>query len=818
MAVPARLGTGLALALTLGGTAAAEGPGLAAFFPSLAATAQQLAQAAQPLDFAIPPQPLDKAVIAFARRAGLQVFYDTAKLKGLESPGVRGRFTAEDALARLLEGTGVTWRFTEPGTVALERVAADGNSLVLNPIRVEGEGGAPATATIGTLPPAYAGGQVARGGRIGALGNQDRMEVPFAITSYTEETIRNQQAETIGEVLANDASVRTSYGYGNFSESFVIRGFPLSGEDIAIDGLYGTAPRQIVNTEMYERVELLTGASAFLNGMPPAGSGIGGTVNLVPKRAGDAPLTRLTGSWAQDSRFGGHLDFGRRFGADKEFGLRSNVVARDGETAIEDETRSTLLGSLALDYRGERARVTLDLASQRQRVDQGRPVVFVSGTAVPDATDASANYATAWSYSELTDTYGQIRAEYDLTDRVTAHAALGARSLREDGDYASPTVTGSNGSATVGRLTVPREDQTKTGELGLNALAETGPVGHRLSLGATALDTVNRNSYEFASSQATNLYDPADVARPATLLASGDFDDLPKVAETTTQSFYLADTLTFFDDRLLFTAGLRRQHIQVEGFDRSSGTRTANFDEWAWTPAFGLVFRPTETLSLYANRIEGLTPSDSAPATAVNAGEVFAPYRSTQYEIGGKLDFGTLGGSLALFQTTRPSGLTDPDTLVYGIDGEQRNRGIELSLFGEPLEGFRLLGGVTLLDAELARTAGGSNDGNDAVGVPDYQFNIGAEWDLPYLRGLTLTGRLLHTGPQYLDAANSLEVPAWTRLDLGARYRTELAGYPVAFLANIENVTDNAYWASANGGYLTQGAPLTAKLSVSLDF
>ena len=216
--------------------------------------------------------------------------------------------------------------------------------------------------------------------------------------------------------------------------------------------------------------------------------------------------------------------------------------------------------------------------------------------------------------------------------------------------------------------------------------------------------------------------------------------------------------------------------------------------------------------------IEGLAQGPEAPATAVNSGEIFPPYRSKQYEVGAKADFGRFGAGVALFQTTQPSGTTDPDTLVFGVDGEQRNRGLEVTLFGEPQPGVRLLGGVTLLNAELTETAGGTNDGNNAPGVSDYQVNLGAEWDLPYLAGVTLSGRVLHTGPQFLDAANTQEVDSWTRLDIGARYVTEMYGTPVTFNAFVENVTDESYWASASGGYLTQGDPLTGKLSVSARF
>ncbi|HAC58873.1 MAG TPA: hypothetical protein DCF73_11030, partial [Rhodobiaceae bacterium] len=68
------------------------------------------------------------------------------------------------------------------------------------------------------------------------------------------------------------------------------------------------------------------------------------------------------------------------------------------------------------------------------------------------------------------------------------------------------------------------------------------------------------------------------------------------------------------------------------------------------------------------------------------------------------------------------------------------------------------------------------------------------------------------------DAANTLEVPDWARLDIGARYAAEFGEHPVTFNFFIENVTDESYWASANGGILTMGDPLTAKFSVSTEF
>lgn len=149
--------------------------------------------------------------------------------------------------------------------------------------------------------------EVTSGGQLGALGNKRGLDVPFNIRSYNSSLILNQQSQTLGEVLENDPSVRTTYGYGNFSEMFVIRGFVLNGDDIAINGLYGITPRQLVSPQPYDQVQVLNGASAFLNGAAPSGSAIGGNINLMFKHATNAPITRLTGDYTSSAMGGAAL-------------------------------------------------------------------------------------------------------------------------------------------------------------------------------------------------------------------------------------------------------------------------------------------------------------------------------------------------------------------------------------------------------------------------------------------------------------------------------------------------------------------------------
>ncbi len=122
------------------------------------------------------------------------------------------------------------------------------------------------------LPPAYAGGQVARGADLGLLGERDYMETPFSISSYTSKTVRDQQARSVAEVLSNnDPSVRAAIGIANRYDALTIRGFRVDTGDMAINGLYGLVPDFRINPAPAERIELLKGPAAFLFGMAPQG-------------------------------------------------------------------------------------------------------------------------------------------------------------------------------------------------------------------------------------------------------------------------------------------------------------------------------------------------------------------------------------------------------------------------------------------------------------------------------------------------------------------------------------------------------------------
>src|SRR3546814_597245 len=192
-------------------------------------------------------------------------------------------------------------------------------------------------------------------------------------------------------------------------------------------------------------------------------------------------------------------DLGRRMGADGSVGIRVNGAGRWGDIAIDDEYRSSIVLGAALDWRSDRARLSLDLAYQRAKVQHMRPMVQLNGvTAVPDAPKASSNYGQDWNYTTLRDIFGILKFEYDISDDFLFYASAGARDAAERGVYQGLQVTdAATGDAYVTGSNIPRNDNNEAAQIGIRGKFATGPITHEFNLGASHSRYINRNAYEF---------------------------------------------------------------------------------------------------------------------------------------------------------------------------------------------------------------------------------------------------------------------------------------------------------------------------------
>jgi len=683
----------------------------------------------------------------------------------------------------------------------------------------------PSTGTLGAPPAPYAGGQVASGGSLGLLGNRSVMDAPFNQTSYTAELIKNQQARTIRDVLMNDPSVRVIQAAGGGADSLFVRGFYYDSGDYGLNGLYGIAPYYSIGANFIERVEVLKGPSAVLNGMTTGGTGVssggavGGSVNLITKHAPDIDITQLTSTYVSKSQFGGQMDVSRRYGEHKEWGVRLNSTYSNGNTPWNRQTDEFGNAVLGLDYRGENARVAVDVGYQ---ADNLKPPLRFFGvgpgvTLIPPPPKAGTNFQVPWAYYAPTDFFSTVKGEVDLADWVTAYASFGYHDSNINYAYPSPTIT--NAPALGGLQSRPfagkETFETLAGEAGLRANLDTGPINHAVNVNYSINDrTYTQVARVPAGAIFWNLYtEPTNIPKPnfTTLLAN-------QLTNVNLESVGVSDTMSLWNKRIQLTVGVRQQTAGSAVTNYLPGSVSRPMQETSvWTPAYAIVVKPVENISLYANYIEGLQTPVVVGSGFANPGTVFPPGQTKQAEAGVKIDTGRLTATMSVFDISQPSIVTIANT--QSLNGEQRNRGVELNVFGEITPAIRVLGGLALIDGKQVRT-NTNTDGRTAIGVPAVTANIGAEWDTPFLRDLTLSGRVIYTSSQYVNVGNTLSLPEWTRVDIGARYtfKSPWNGKPIVIRANIENVANNAYWASAYSGVITLAAPRTYLLSTTFNF
>jgi iron complex outermembrane receptor protein len=502
-------------------------------------------------------------------------------------------------------------------------------------------------------------------------------------------------------------------------------------------------------------------------------------------------------------------------------------VYKNGDGAIDRTANRQAFTAVALDYRGEKLRLTADATYQEKELHGGLGAIRIGGSVpIPPAPRAANNYKQPWEVYTSDNRSLQLGMEYDLAPDWVFSASHGQSLNNETYLQAVSSISNVNGNLSGSVFWIPGRSTNKGTNLSLRGKLVTGPVKHTLVAGFGDV-TARRGQATLAvgAAAASNLYGP--VMQPYRD-GQGLSTDVDMLNRYNAKSTALTDSMSLFNDRVIVLLGARNQAIGSKVFSRNATTgllaKTRDANSNKLSPAAGLVVKFGDHLSVYGNYMESLLPGPTLSTYYQNSLQVYDPYPSKQYETGVKYELNKLTVTANVYQITLQNGVelasnnADPRP-IFALDGEQRNRGFELNAMGEAARGVRLLGGYSYVDARLLHTQGGLTDGRRARGVPKNNLNLGSEWDLPFLAGATITGRMVYTDRMFIDTSNTRarSTPSWTRFDLGARYATTIAGHDTTFRLNVDNVANRNYWASASRGVLVVGAPRSVRLSVSTD-
>ena len=675
-------------------------------------------------------------------------------------------------------------------------------------------------------PQTFAGGQVSTTSHMGALGDKKILDVPFNVVGISSKTIEDQQAANVSDVTSNDPSV-SDQTLSGASSAWNIRGFKTTQQDVQWDGIYGVGPRFYSGVEAVERVDIIKGPSALLGGLPPNGT-VGGTINFVPKRAEDTPTRDLTVSLGSGAQLTEHLDVGQRT-KDGKYGVRVNVLNRGGgHTVNDDEREKTTSVNVALDTKGDRYRASLDLGYVYDHIDNPQYRVtfgsdFLKNVSYMPKAYIHSKFGAPGTYRTVVEKYGVFHGEYDLNKDWTAFAAIGLRDTSMDYLYNTFQLTNKSGKSTVAYNYNNQVNKADTEEIGIRGKVKTGDIKHELVLSADRvhytrymanrkIKTALGKNYSYT----TNFYDPQFQGYP-----SHDSWAEPKNDETTLTGVALTDILSTKDDAWQFIIGGRFQRAKLENFNNtvsSTANKASSSDETVFSPSYGIVHKMGKHASIYANYMQGLEAGETVTDTnAANYGQSFAPYKTKQYEIGTKFDFGKYTTTLSAFDIREPSLIENELTKYYELTGEVRHRGIEWNIFGEPKKGTRILGGVAYLDAKYTNSQDGQYNGNQVAGTSRWTATMGLEQDIKSVPGLTFTTRMIYNSSAYANAANTLRVAPWTRWDVGARYSFKSGGTPMTVRFDVLNVLNRNYWhALENAVYLGQARTYLLSFNIKL--
>ncbi|MGX3020511.1 TonB-dependent receptor [Ursidibacter sp. B-7004-1] len=636
------------------------------------------------------------------------------------------------------------------------------------------------------------------------LGRQLAFLSPITVVNYDEKAFADKEPRNIVDVLAKtDASVMNFGGETNTLQGVYVRGLQLDARQFSVNGLAGLYSAYNTPTSAVGSAQLIKGASTATVGMDPEGSS-GASINIETKRATDEDINKLGFAWFSDSRLQESFDIGRRFGTNKEWGIRVSGKYRDGDTARKDYDERAKEIAIGADYRGDKLRVGLDYMQNKRKTDGSRARIQDMQNftyAIPAAPSGETNLNPSWLGQTTSDQTAMATFEYDLPYNMTLSGGFGHMESRYYGAFGQITSVKQNGEFSVTDIRgINFVSRTTSGNLKLQGEFDTGAVSHHWNL---AFDSVVRQR-DHDRSGSTSI-SGGTIYQPSFASLSNNVDLTPNTQNTdnklSAKSLAIADTLGFVDNSIRLTLGGRFQWI--EQLNRATN-KTLKADRFS--PMVTLAYVANPDLVFYGNYLEDLEPGSADPET----GEMNSPRVTKQLEAGVRKNWDDLvTTTLSVYQISRPGIIRGNTNVLKGRagkeQGKERNRGVEFNIY------------ANLLEKTLRPSLGIAYNQGKVFDFPTYADQIvsgvqvtsprvilkaNLEWDTPFARNLTLNAGLQHYGKSYQDTAAKYKLPSYTTVDAGAKYSVKFAGnQEVVVRAGVENLFNKNYWQVQRGQY-----------------
>ncbi|HEY4090380.1 MAG TPA: TonB-dependent receptor [Luteibacter sp.] len=683
-----------------------------ALHPALAGEGSPAGESGSVLPFAIAPQPMATALLAWGKQANVQVLTASGSIASWRSTGASGLLTPNAALDELLEGTDLERESYDSHTVVVRQKQQPDNAVPapVDPYIAFDPHAVTPLATVDVRGILADDGFKADTSRTATRTEANLSDVPQSISVVTREVIASQQAVSIGDVARYVAGVQYVDGYGG-SPLFLIRGFD------AGNGMTDGMPNGIARTDDLppligiERVEVLRGPEAIL-GDASQNNNFGGSINVVMKRPQADTVRTLTWSAGEydGARLG--LDLAGKLSNDGAWTYRLVAAGQSGERTPQGHGNGRggyLAPSFA--WQGTDTRVMGGLEYVDNRVPGPEHTVLLG-----------ASLATASPYRDLPDTpdeystYRTTRAvfefDHDFSNDWSFHSQGQYVRQRSDGRNWSYVNGGFAGYLTPVARSFRYQGSYWTWQNDLRTTFSHGETTHTVLLG---FDVARTHAGDSGGGSTVETLESADTDRDAQIVTtpiafnlvtgtrmSGKFNSLVAPVTTvqnlggswqTNAGLYLQDQVAI-GERWNVLAAVRRTTYQLDTHWEDGLPRRQRKSRWV--PKLGVVYKLAPTVSLYADTAVGFQPDpllgkDGQPLPAVT---------SRQLEVGGKFDLfdqrARLTAAVYRIHVDHSIDLVSPEPPYFATPGPgQTNRGLELEFSGNIAPGFDVLASLT---------------------------------------------------------------------------------------------------------------------------
>ena len=727
-------------------------------------------------------QPLSTALQQLAEHSNTSIMFDAATVRNIQVPSLRGQYTPQEALGKLLSGSGLQAEETAPGRFSIVQAATTVQQL-------------PEMTVTGAPDPdsPYSTQYKVPDTTTATKTKTPIMETPMSIQVVPKSVMNDQQAITLEQSLNNVSGVFPGVGF-NVTEQFTLRGF--NTLDYYRDGMrfqswrMQTGAREMANLE---RIEVLKGPASILYGrMEP-----GGMINLVPKKPQAAPYYSLQQQFGSYNLFRTTLDATSGLNQDNSLLYRLNFAYEDKGSFREFVDNHHFFVAPVLQWQiSDRTQITAEMEYKTGKwsQDYGFPAIGNRPANLPINRNLGESSANGH--------YNEITAGFHWSHALNENWEIKHRAYLQRTDIESSQVVPSQllaDNRTLNRFYWGEQKGSKTDSyitnLDLTGGFETFGIQHTMLMGGDYYhlrgDSHAAGDFSFPS---IDIFNPVySTLGPQAVVMSHSAN------RENWFGLYLQDQIKLpYDVHVL--AGFRYDNVGTENIL----TELKNKQDKV-SPRIGLLWQPVKPISLYGSYVESL--GTYANGRGIDSRPLKAEI-GKQWEAGVKTELldGRFSATLAWFHLTKNDMSTphpDPVLAVQGIavqTGEARSKGIELNITGELLPGWQMIVNYAYTDTEITRANNGTQ-GNRLPNAPKHAGNIWSiyAFENETLRGLKIGGGVTLRGKREGNLENDYQIPGYAVFNLMTSYGIKVGKTRVTAQLNVNNLFNKEYFSGTSG-------------------